>query len=266
LAPRRPAQVGRNENGCPMTARVAIIVARPLEDDPYVAAFRECCPEFEFELLHPQLAPQDVAAALARSSALLLTGGADIHPERYGEAPAGAEMKPVQPARDELELLALARADVESWPVLALCRGMQMLNVHRGGALLQDIGETHRLTPRPAKENLWRPFHAVEIDEGSVLRSAVGAASMQVNSRHHQAVDPARLGAGVTISAVASDGVIEAIEIPGERFVLGVQWHPENMVFAPEGSAERANARAIFAVFGQAICSRPAATSALREV
>ncbi|MGE0601670.1 MAG: gamma-glutamyl-gamma-aminobutyrate hydrolase family protein [Dehalococcoidia bacterium] len=242
-----------------MTARVAIIVGRPIEDDPYVAAFRECCPDFEFELLHPLLPSEEVAAALARTSALLLTGGADIHPERYGEFPAGAEMKPVQPARDTLELLALGRAEDGGWPVLALCRGMQMLNVQRGGALLQHIGESHRPTPRPARDDLWRPFHAVEIVEGSLLHSAVGLASMQVNSRHHQAVDPARLGKGVVVSARAPEGIIEAVEIPGKRFVLGVQWHPENMVFAPDGSAERTNARTIFGAFAQAIRRRPIA-------
>ncbi|MGE3076691.1 MAG: gamma-glutamyl-gamma-aminobutyrate hydrolase family protein [Dehalococcoidia bacterium] len=243
-----------------MTSRVAIIVARPIEDDPYVVAFRECCAEFEVELLHSHVPPNDAAAALSRSSALLLTGGADIHPERYGESPAGAEMKPVQPARDELEIVALARADVEGWPILALCRGMQMLNVHYGGALIQDIGESHRLTPRPAKEDLWRPLHPVTVSEGSALYRAVGAPTMRVNSRHHQAVDRARIGAGVTVSALAPDGTIEAIEVPGERFILGVQWHPENMVFAPEGSPERSNARAIFAAFEQAIRNRPATT------
>ncbi len=236
-----------------MNNRVAIVVGRSVADDPYVAAFRDCCPGFEVELLHPQLTAAEIELGLANSSALLLTGGADIDPERYGEAPAGTEMKSVQPARDALELLALAHADAAGWPILALCRGMQMLNVHHGGALLQDIGETHRPTPRPAKEDLWRPFHSVELVPGSVLQAAVAVPSMEVNSRHHQAVDPARLGTGVQVVATAPDGIVEAIELPGERFVVGIQWHPENMVFAPEGSAERSNARAIFAAFASAV-------------
>lgn len=229
--------------------RVAIVVGRAVEDDPYVAAVRACSPELEIELIHPALDPAAVHQGLARASALLLTGGADIHPERYGEAPNGSEMKSMQPARDDLEVLALDHADARGWPILALCRGMQMLNVHRGGALIQDIAESHRPSPRPAKEDLWRPFHAVELLAGSALQLAVGAPTMQVNSRHHQAVDGARLGSGLKIVATAPDGIIEAIEVPGGRLVLGVQWHPENMVFAPEGSAERANARAIFAAF-----------------
>ena len=242
-----------------MTTRVAIVVGRPVEDDPYVAAFRECCPDFEVELVHPHLAAAATAESLANSSALLLTGGADIHPERYGEAPAGSEMKPVQPARDALELLALQRADAAGWPVLALCRGMQMLNVHLGGALLQHIGESHRPSPRPAKEDLWRPFHSVDLVPGSTLQTAVGVPHMQVNSRHHQAVDPTRLGTGMVVVARAADGIVEAIELPGERFVLGVQWHPENMAFAPEGSAERSNARALFAAFAAAVRRSPIA-------
>jgi len=238
---------------------IAVVVGRPIENDPYLAAVAECCPNFAVELLHPQLETAAIDAGLARSSALLLTGGADIHPERYGEPPDGSEMKSVQRARDALELPVLAHADAAGWPVLALCRGMQMLNIHRGGALLQDIGESHRLTPRPAKADLWRPLHRVELVDGTVLRTAVGLSSIAVNSRHHQAIDPARLGAGVRIVATAADGIAEAVEVPGKRFVVGVQWHPENMVFAPAGSEERASARAIFSAFERAVL-RPVTT------
>jgi putative glutamine amidotransferase len=235
------------------TVRVAIIVGRELEDDPYVNAFVDSCPGLGFEVIHPGMVGAAIADSLDRCTALLLTGGADIHPERYGEVANGMEMKSVQPKRDALELSALGRAERDNWPVLALCRGMQMLNVYLVGALLQDIGESHRLTPRPAKEDLWRPLHSVEIAPGTRLAQAIGRSRNSVNSRHHPAVDSKRLGRGVTVSAMAPDGVVEAIEVPGDRFVVGVQWHPENMVFAPEGSQERASARAIFAAFEAAL-------------
>ena len=171
-------------------------------------------------------------AAIAAIDGLLLTGGLnDIDPARYGEAPHQTTVAP-DAARDEFEL-ALARLAREAdMPVLAICRGAQILNVARGGTLVQDIPSevpgavTHTVPPPPYaiaheiwlnKDTLlWQLMHETlaENDAGSV------------NSRHHQAI--ATLAPGFEVCATAPDGVIEAIEDPGARFCLGVQWHPEN--------------------------------------
>jgi putative glutamine amidotransferase len=155
---------------------------------------------------------------------LLLAGGADLSPSLYGAEPHPLSKTPV-PERDALEQRLLREALAIDLPVLAICRGMQLFNVtHPGGTLHQHI-EGHRyITPDKAD-----PAHDVEVVAGTRLASIIGAGIHAVNSRHHQAVST--VGAGLIISArSASDSVVEALEHPGRRFAIAVQWHSENQV------------------------------------
>jgi putative glutamine amidotransferase len=176
-------------------------------------------------------------ALLGRLDALVLAVGRDVEPRLYGAEPHPS-MTPHSPARDEAELL-LARAALElGIPVLGICRGMQVLNVARGGTLYRDRSEY----PEHAREHpggyweLWQdvcrhalglgppvdhPSHPVEIERGSLLAAALGE-SAEVNSYHHQAVR--ELGGGVRAVATAPDGIVEAIELDDADFALGVQW------------------------------------------
>lgn len=163
-----------------------------------------------------------------RPRGVVLTGGPDVEPWRYGQRPlAGVELHPDR-ARDELDLDLLAQADGEGWPVLAVCYGCQVLAVARGGTLIQDLpaaGFPGHAVDRP----LDRLAHRVELGPSRYLSGL--PAEFWVNSRHHQAVaDPGQL----RVVACAPDGVIEAVEdTEGGRFVVGVQWHPENLLTEP---------------------------------
>jgi putative glutamine amidotransferase len=155
---------------------------------------------------------------------LLVAGGDfDIPPERYGEARRPA-CGPSRPGRTAFEEAMAAGALAAGMPVLGVCGGMQLLAVVRGGALHQhlpeDLGVSHE---QPPPKDV--PSHAVEVAPGTLLARLTGHDSLTVNSTHHQAVS--RPGIGVTISGRAPDGVIEAIELDGSPFALGVQWHPE---------------------------------------
>jgi putative glutamine amidotransferase len=162
---------------------------------------------------------------------ILLTGGGDIDPALYGESPhptfSGAEA-----GRDEYETELAQRAREADVPVLAICRGLQVLNVAAGGTLIQDIPDLIRT---PILHKLPEPPHAIAHDvlvtTGALLSSVIhdriqDGRPCPVNSRHHQA--PRTVGRGLVVSATAPDGVIEALEDPSRRFCLGVQWHPEN--------------------------------------
>lgn len=163
------------------------------------------------------LTPATPAATLAGLSGLVLSGGSDIEPGRYGQALLGT--RDPDPERDEFELRLAQDALTNAMPLLAICRGMQLLNVALGGTLHQDIGEAHTLKP-PV-------LHRVDIDPGTRLHAILGD-SVDTNSRHHQAVD--KLAPGLVSSAAAApDGALEGLERPGEPFVLGVQWHPEDL-------------------------------------
>ena len=171
--------------------------------------------------------PEDV---IRSAQGILLPGGGDVMPSIYGEA-AHRTYSAAEPGRDDYEL-ELARRVVEAdVPLLGICRGIQVLNVARGGSLVQDIqdeiGVTVNHTQRDSPVTI---AHEVWISEGSLLdrlmRERLESDACPVNSRHHQA--PKVLGAGLIVSATAPDGVIEAIEDSSRRFCLGVQWHPEN--------------------------------------
>lgn len=161
---------------------------------------------------------------------LLLPGGADISPELYGEAIIAECGKPNK-FRDEFESEILDIWLKEDKPLLAICRGMQMLNVKMGGTLYQDIKgiETEKHSSFLKKNN---GSHEVSIKENTLLSSIYNKDKLWVNSIHHQAVK--ELGTGLGASAFSKDGFVEAIEIPARKFALGVQWHPEHMVFSKD--------------------------------
>lgn len=176
---------------------------------------------------------------------LLLTGGGDVDPARYGQPNEGS-MTP-DPDRDRTEL-ALVNAYLDAGkPILGICRGCQILNVALGGTLVQDLGEHLNLFHRRITAD---KVHPIRAQEGSLLHTLYGAA-LPVNSAHHQAVDAP--GAGVVITAHSESGVAESIELPG-RPVLGVQFHPERMTGA-HLRPDTANGAAIFQWF-LAQCSK----------
>jgi putative glutamine amidotransferase len=171
--------------------------------------------------------PDEVPALLERLDGLLMSGGSDIDPSLYGEA-AHPTSRWVR-ERDDFEI-ALARAAVaRDLPLLAICRGQQVLNVALGGTLVQDIpSQLPSAGPHYPKDvDRWRAAHDVEIAPGTRLRELVGRDVLAVNSFHHQAVRD--LGRGLRLAARGRDGVVEGIESPDHRFVVGVQWHPEAM-------------------------------------
>lgn len=183
------------------------------------------------------------AADLAGVGGLVLTGGDDIDPKRYGQDPDPL-LGEMDTARDAFELELLAEADRAELPILAICRGLQLLNVHRGGTLIQHLAESER--HRKKGPNAGEPVHPVVVEAGSRLASILGAGEVMVNSRHHQAVD--QLGSGLVVSARdPEDGVVEGVEDPTRRFLVGVQWHPEDQ--APMDEVQRR----LFAAFGGAV-------------
>lgn len=170
-------------------------------------------------------------AELGECSSLLLTGGADIFPEFYSDWPERSEEKNTAdfiPERDGFEFKLLETAFERKIPILAICRGMQLMNCKLNGSLLSDI-ETIRGVDHKKIEGVDR-YHEVNIKEGSLLKDVIGISSGTINSSHHQGID--RLGEGLMISARSPDGIIEAVEWDekeGRPFFLGVQWHPERM-------------------------------------
>jgi putative glutamine amidotransferase len=169
---------------------------------------------------------EDCDEALQLIDGLLLAGGADIDPAAYGQQ-AHDETADTVPERDAFEI-ALARAAVEQdMPVLGICRGMQLINVACGGTLLQHLPERFgHHEHRRAVGSFDGADHDVEVAAGSLAMRVVGERRHATKSHHHQGVD--RLGDGLQVSATSvMDGLPEAIELAGGRFVLGVQWHPE---------------------------------------
>lgn len=175
-----------------------------------------------------------VAAALDGVSGLMLTGGDDVAPTRYGEA-AQPTVVAVDPERDEFELALVQEARRRKLPILAICRGVQVLNVACGGTLVQDIpSQIENALDHAFKVPPHRSFdyaHDIWVDTDSLLASLMqerlnDSDALAVNSRHHQAVKD--VAPGFKVTATAPDGIIEAIEDPSAPFCLGVQWHPEN--------------------------------------
>jgi putative glutamine amidotransferase len=206
---------------------IAITACRKLED------YRQAVLHVgaEVRIVDPNLA---VDQALQDAGGLMLTGGDDVAPARYGESKHPAVVE-VEPERDDFEIALVQEARRRDLPIFAICRGLQVLNVAFGGSLVQDIPSQqagalqHNLAVPPHQS--YALAHEVWFEKDSLLGSLLkdrlsDADSCEVNSRHHQAVREA--AAGFRVTATAPDGVIEAIEDPAARFCLGVQWHPEN--------------------------------------
>jgi putative glutamine amidotransferase len=184
----------------------------------------------EVRVVDASMRPQD---ALAGVDGLMLTGGDDVAPTRYGEEPHPS-FSEAEAGRDEFELAIIAAARANDLPIFAICRGVQVLNVACGGTLVQDIpslvtGALHHSLTVPPNQS-YTLAHEVWIDKGTLLSTLMAdrltGDACEVNSRHHQAVKD--LAKGFQVAATAPDGVVEAIEDPTARFCLGVQWHPEN--------------------------------------
>ena len=190
-------------------------------------------------LLPPFLLDDQLNALLENLDGLLLTGGGDIDPSRYGEKPH-ALVHGVSAPRDTLEVTVTRWALAQRKPVLALCRGMQVLNVTLGGSLVQHIpdyyGESIAHSQVDAGYRRDEVTHAVDVRGGTLLANLVGPGGLGVNSMHHQSIR--RPGDHLVITARSSDGVVEAVEGPGlGPFVVGVQWHPEELAASNEASA-----------------------------
>jgi len=185
-------------------------------------------------LIVPPLANVDAAAAVLDSVAgLVLTGGEDVDPARYGEK-RHEKVRSVNAARDATESALIEEAKARGKPVLAICRGIQMLNVALGGTLVQDISSECNTSIAHDDEGARDSrSHEIDIEPGSLIAKAVGADHVTVNSFHHQSVK--RVGAGLRVTARSPDGIIEGLESTDEDWwVMAVQWHPEEMTDSPE--------------------------------
>jgi len=213
-----------------MNPRIGVTYSIRRKVGPYAEAVR-------MAQLEPVLIAPDEPPSAASLDGLVVTGGTDIDPARYGETPHAATSEPDR-ARDALEAGLIEQALAADLPILAICRGLQMLNVVRGGTLQQDI-PGHKVKDRD-------DAHTISIRSGSRLETILGGADLWVNSRHHQAAG--RLGAGLVVSASApGDGTVEALEDPTRRFVLAVQWHPEDR------ASRNLPDRALFEAFAAAV-------------
>jgi len=178
-------------------------------------------------------------------SGVVLTGGADIDPSLYGQE-RHPRTKRIIPRRDACESALVRLALERDLPVLAICRGHQLLNVALGGGLLQHIeGGHHRADYR--SEGYPSRWHAVRLERGGRLAKLFGSGEVEVNSRHHQAVLPETVAPGLTVSALTPDGIVEGLESPSHRWVVGVQWHAERPEPGHNGFNE--NSRLLFEEF-----------------
>lgn len=170
---------------------------------------------------------ENIVKLLENCDGLLMTGGGDIAPNYYGEEPHPKANEPC-PIRDEFDFFCFKSAFALKKPIFAICRGLQLVNVALGGTLYQDLPSQfesailHRQT-----QGKFKPSHFVSVETGTPLYSLIGERKMVANSFHHQAIK--RLADGLTVMAVAEDGVIEAVCLKGEGYLRGYQWHPERL-------------------------------------
>jgi putative glutamine amidotransferase len=165
---------------------------------------------------------------------LLLSGGGDIRPARFGDDQVHPTTYGIHDGRDELEIALVQEAIRRDMPVLCICRGIQVLNVALGGTLIQDVAEqfSNQLQHRQSELSIPKEdsSHSVYVEPGSLLAQVYGEATVHVNSFHHQGLK--HIAADLRVSGRAGDGLVEAVEQPSCSWVLGVQWHPEMMYAA----------------------------------
>ena len=168
-----------------------------------------------------------LAAICGRIDGLILSGGPDVNPRLYKEEPRQGLMD-VDEAQDRMELELTRLAVAADLPVFGICRGLQVLNVAMGGTLVQDIArQVPKACNHSPRADRGIATHKVRIQPSTRLQSILQRRSLWVNSKHHQAVN--RPASGLTVSAIASDGIIEALEATDRNFVIAVQWHPEGL-------------------------------------
>jgi putative glutamine amidotransferase len=217
-------------------ARAGLTFRFPHKVEPYAQALREAG-------LEPVLIAPPAPRLLEGLEGLVLSGGTDVQAALYGAA-AHHHNDAADAERDALEAGLLREALERDLPVLAICRGMQLFNVVHGGTLIQHLDNSARHRVRGGDPAL--PVHDIRIAPGSLLAAILGEGVHAVNSRHHQAVD--RVGAGLAVTARSTpDGVIEALERPGKRFALAVQWHPEDQ------ARRDPEQKKLFAAFAEAL-------------
>ena len=183
---------------------------------------------------------------------VVLGGGCDVDPVLYGEAPRPDARLEIDAARDATDFALYDRARRRDVPTLAICRGMQVVNVALGGTLVQDLptqrpGTLSHDAEAASRDARNRLDHTVRVTPGTRLADVAGAGEIPVNSRHHQAVD--RLAPGLTVSATAADGVVEGLEA-SSPWLIAVQWHPENL------AGEDGASRRLFEAFARAVRAR----------
>ncbi len=163
----------------------------------------------------------DIPALMDKVDGVVLSGGGDVDPRRYGQQPSAEQLYGIVPEHDEVELAVVRAVLASDTPMLAICRGMQVLNVALGGTLQQDIGtETH-----------WFADHPVALDAGSRIAKAIGHDLVaKCHCVHHQALD--RVADGLTIVGRTADGIVHACEVESASWVVATQWHPEDTAAA----------------------------------
>jgi putative glutamine amidotransferase len=202
--------------------------------------------QYEVALREAGIEPVRNPDSLDSLDGLLLTGGTDINPVYYGQVRLSQTGWP-DDERDTLEMRLIREALRVDLPVLAICRGMQLFNVFHRGSLIQHLpaSDVHRQKYKNAEPGRHPEAHRIHVNADTRLARIIGAGEHEVNSRHHQAVD--RLGDGLIVSAVSSDGVIEGLEHPRKLFAIAVQWHPEDRIqVSPED-------RNLFTAFAEAL-------------
>jgi putative glutamine amidotransferase len=221
-----------------MKPRVGVTATPAIHDDRLVdeinrSYLRAVVDAGGVPLVLPVLDPCDAPAVIEGLDGLLLSGGGDIEPSRYGQLPS-EHVDGVDPARDAWELALIEAALARDLPILGICRGAQLLNIAWGGSLVQHLPDVTEQSHRE-RERFADEIHAVELLADSRVAQAMSRTITRVNTLHHQAVD--QVGTGLRIVGYGDDGTVEAIEaIDGSR-AIGVQWHPELLPHLP-GNAE----------------------------
>jgi putative glutamine amidotransferase len=227
----RPPRIGISCDFETITDKRGAPSPRYLLQEAYVSAVERAGGE---PWLLPHLAPERAASVLEVLDGLVLSGGDfDVPPHYYGES--ARYVTGVREARSAFERALILAARERDLPLLGVCGGMQILNVTLAGTLYQDLCEKPGCLPHQQPHDKRRPHHPVAVKPGTLLASLVGGEALEVNSTHHQLVKT--VGPGVVACASAPDGVIEAIEATGARFMLGVQWHPEALQHDPPHAA-----------------------------
>ena len=211
-----------------MTAPLVLIVgriageARGVRGEPYAAGrryFDAVARAGGIPLMLPPIPSlaSEMWPLLARVDAVVLHGGGDVDPRRYGQEPQAEQLYGIVPEHDEVELAVVAAALQRDVPMLAICRGLQVLNVALGGTLRQDIGT----------EEHWHHFHRVALDDDCRLAGAIGSNIVERgHCVHHQALD--EIAVGLDIVGRTEDGIVHACELGSASWVVGTQWHPED--------------------------------------